>query len=188
MRGEGPRFFKRKRPDGTVGGVYWTTLRGKRVSTGCNDLQAANAWRSQQELLHVNVPRTIERYTSRTWNLRGPGVYFVGNAANNLVKIGFSANSVAKRCTDLQRSSPVALWPLAIVATRSQYAQYWESVFHGWFLNRWAGGEFFEMTEADIRGIVAIGYGADGEKAAMTLTAMRVCRDSYETRLPHNDR
>ncbi len=42
-------FFKRKRPDGTDGPVWWTRLKGERVSTGCSDLRAAQIWRRAQE-------------------------------------------------------------------------------------------------------------------------------------------
>lgn len=42
-------FFRRKRPDGTLGDVYWTRLGGRRVTTGCTDLKAAQAWRRNQE-------------------------------------------------------------------------------------------------------------------------------------------
>ncbi len=42
-------FWKRKRRDGTEGPVWWTNLRGERVSTGLKDLRAAQAWRRSQE-------------------------------------------------------------------------------------------------------------------------------------------
>ncbi len=42
-------FFKRKRADGTYAPTLWTNLRGERVSTGCKDLRAAQAWRRNEE-------------------------------------------------------------------------------------------------------------------------------------------
>ncbi len=42
-------FFKRPRRDGTEGPVWWTNLHGARVSTGCTDLRAAQAWRRSRE-------------------------------------------------------------------------------------------------------------------------------------------
>ncbi len=47
-------FFKRKRPDGTDGPVWWTRLNGVRVSTGCADLRAAQAWRRNEERTSAN--------------------------------------------------------------------------------------------------------------------------------------
>lgn len=42
-------FYRRQRPDGTLGKIYWTRLHGKRTSTGCADLRAAEAWRKARE-------------------------------------------------------------------------------------------------------------------------------------------
>jgi integrase len=42
-------FYRRQRPDGTYGKTYWTRINGQRVSTGCTDLRAAEAWRRVRE-------------------------------------------------------------------------------------------------------------------------------------------
>lgn len=42
-------FHRRKRSDGTTGKIYWTRIEGQRVSTGCTDIRAAEAWRKNRE-------------------------------------------------------------------------------------------------------------------------------------------
>ncbi len=42
-------FYRRERRDGTLGKVYWTRLNGERISTGCTDIRAAEAWRRARE-------------------------------------------------------------------------------------------------------------------------------------------
>ncbi len=42
-------FYRRKRSDGSLGKTYWTRLGGQRVSTGCEDLKAAQIWRRARE-------------------------------------------------------------------------------------------------------------------------------------------
>ncbi len=42
-------FYRRERPDGTLGKTYWTRINRQRVSTGCTDLRAAEAWRRVRE-------------------------------------------------------------------------------------------------------------------------------------------
>ncbi len=44
-----PEFFRRKRADGSLGRTWWTNLHGRRVSTRCRDLRAAQAWRRARE-------------------------------------------------------------------------------------------------------------------------------------------
>ncbi len=51
-----PEFFKRDRPDGSKGDVYWTRIGGRRVSTGFADLAAAKRWKARQ-LLERADPR-----------------------------------------------------------------------------------------------------------------------------------
>lgn len=47
-------FWQRKRPDGTVGGPYWTNLFGRRVSTGQPTLGLARAWKAGKLLDGAN--------------------------------------------------------------------------------------------------------------------------------------
>ncbi len=42
-------FFFRKRPDGTLGDVYWTNLFGVRVSTGQKNIRNATTWKHGKE-------------------------------------------------------------------------------------------------------------------------------------------
>ncbi len=42
-------FYRRQRSDGSYGKTYWTRINGARVSTGCQDLRAAKAWRALRE-------------------------------------------------------------------------------------------------------------------------------------------
>lgn len=50
-------FWKRKRPDGTIGKVYWTNLGGVRVSTGAPTLDAAKRWKEARELERADPRR-----------------------------------------------------------------------------------------------------------------------------------
>lgn len=47
-------FFRRKRDDGTESPVLWTNFGGKRVSTGCTDLRAAQAWKRNEERVRAD--------------------------------------------------------------------------------------------------------------------------------------
>lgn len=47
-------FWQRKRPDGSLGRVYWTNLFGRRVSTGQQSLRAARVWKQGKELDGAN--------------------------------------------------------------------------------------------------------------------------------------
>lgn len=51
-----PEFFRRDRPDGSKGEIYWTRIGGQRVSTGFADLAAAKRWKARK-LLERADPR-----------------------------------------------------------------------------------------------------------------------------------
>lgn len=42
-------FWRRERPDGTFGRIWWTNLFGRRVSTGCASQRAARIWKAARE-------------------------------------------------------------------------------------------------------------------------------------------
>lgn len=50
-------FWRRKRPDGTFGKVYWTNLGGRRVSTGAPTIEAARRWKAARELERADPRR-----------------------------------------------------------------------------------------------------------------------------------
>lgn len=56
MRDGADEFWRRKRPDGSRGAVYWTNLFGRRRSTGCTTLRLARAWKDTK-LLDAANPR-----------------------------------------------------------------------------------------------------------------------------------
>ncbi len=49
-------FWRRERPDGTLGENYWTNLNGERVSTGLPSLAAAKRWKAAR-LIEAADPR-----------------------------------------------------------------------------------------------------------------------------------
>lgn len=49
-------FFKRERPDGSKGDIWWTNLGGKRVSTETSNLKAAKRWK-ERKLIERADPR-----------------------------------------------------------------------------------------------------------------------------------
>ncbi len=51
-----PEFFRRKRPDGSAGDVYWTRISGQRVSTGCKNIKTAKLWK-ERKLVERADPR-----------------------------------------------------------------------------------------------------------------------------------
>lgn len=56
MRAKRREFWRRERPDGTLGVNYWTNLFGERVSTGLPSLEAAKRWKAAR-LLEGADPR-----------------------------------------------------------------------------------------------------------------------------------
>lgn len=56
MRRKRPEFWRRERPDGTLGEVYWTRIGGKRVSTGCTRVETAKRWK-ERKLIERADPR-----------------------------------------------------------------------------------------------------------------------------------
>lgn len=56
MQRKRPEFWRRERPDGTKGDVYWTNLGGKRVTTGCPSIKTAKRWK-ERKLIERADPR-----------------------------------------------------------------------------------------------------------------------------------